>query len=107
MNHKPKYLRIEDPEGWRIRCSCGRLTTTHLTRQQAEDDHLVHMREIEKTRARLAGPPTLKATHLYYSEQAVNSDLSAEEREQWQQLADEIEHRLPRGGPDPDQPTLL
>lgn len=107
MNHKPKYLHIEDPEGWRIRCTCRHVTSAHLTRQAAEDEHAKHIQEVEKTRARLAAPPSVKSTHLYYSEQALDPKNTPEEREQWQRLADEMERRVPRMGPDPDQMTLL
>lgn len=107
MNHKPKYLHIENPDGWRIRCSCRETTATHLTRQAAEDEYAKHMAEVEKTKARLARPMTLRATLDLYREKAADPNNSAAEREQWAALAHELAPRVPTNEPDPDQLGLF
>lgn len=96
MAHKVKYVQSESyPPVHRGTCKCGWHTPWEMQRQSAEDAGIKHEQEMEQFRARMSShPPSLRNQRDYYRQQAEDEGYDPEQRRLWQQLADEIDHRL-------------
>lgn len=96
MAHAIKYVASESyPPVYRGQCKCGWHTPWEHTKQVAEDAGLKHEQEMEQFRARMQrGNPSLRSQRDYYAEQAKDEGYGEKQRRLWQQLADEISHRL-------------
>lgn len=80
---------------WIGTCSCRwRSNHTVLTAQAAEDDILIHLRQVEVARASARrGAPSLKDQRDYYVKKAAEDD-DPRQVTLWRQLADELNRRL-------------
>jgi hypothetical protein len=50
-------------------------------------------------RVKQRGPTQLEKDHAYYSERAADTTVPAKERKLWEQLRDEVGHRLGKDAP--------
>ena len=100
-NHRIKYEAISSlpPQRHRAVCSCrGWASAVVSTRQLAEDEALIHLRNVEKARAAMGtSTPSLKSQQAWYQQQAENPNNSPEDRRLWQLLANELGLRLGLG----------
>lgn len=91
-NHKP---RCEFTDGqWMGYCTCRQRSNWFEEKYKAEDWCREHLEGIARVRAYLAGTPSLKSQRDYFNEMAEDPNTSEADRLLWQQLANEITHRL-------------
>jgi DNA polymerase III psi subunit len=104
-NHKIRYLGL-DPN-MQAKCACTKVSPIG-SRGDCQEWGYRHQQEIEKTRARLARTPSLKAQQDWFTIQADNPDNPAPDRALWHQLADELEAFVARtAGPSLNQDRLF
>jgi hypothetical protein len=102
-----QYLVTEKTRLHYAHCRCGWRSDRLPTQQQVVDEVMDHQKKIEKLRASLGGQPTLKSQRDWFQSQADDPHVPAKDRRLWQQLADEITHRLNDTVPaDQDQSRL-
>lgn len=107
--HKGTIVRLEGIEvgpDLQMRCRCGRYSPRMGTRQDVEDWHREHVEEMERLRLSMAkSGPSLLDQHAHYTAMASDPTVTESDRLLWQQLADELERRLPTKET-PDQLSL-
>ena len=107
-DHVPTYFNEAAFKHYAV-CSCRKFRTkTHRSNDDAEDEFFKHIEMVERARLHLGTrTPSLKHQRDYYREQADDVNLPANERELWEQLADELDARLNDGErAEADQPRL-
>lgn len=106
-NHLTAVIPTKDGQ-WVAACNCKwGAPEVCDTAQAAEEVNLRHMAEVEKIRARVRRvEPSLKNTRDYYQGMA-DAESDPETKGLWQQLADEIDHRLNDSGPVHEGQTQL
>lgn len=96
--HRVKYVPVGTGPGqmWVARCTCRWSSTQRLSQFDVEDEVLVHDANVQRARAgRVFGRmPSLGDQRDYYQTRADNTEETPENRVLWQQLADELTHRL-------------
>lgn len=88
-------------------CACrARQAQPVPSRQEAEDWGMKHLDLVQRARA---GEPRLTDRKYleYLDEQAANTSLPRHERDQWQQLADELRPRVAQRGAVEDAEPLF
>jgi hypothetical protein len=95
-NHKISHHRSErEPVQFQARCSCRKNSGWHEHPWQAEDWERAHLAEVARIRSHLEGRnPSLESQRAYYLAKATEPGVSDSYRAMWQQLADEVGHRL-------------
>jgi hypothetical protein len=92
--HKAKFVEWSEFDHG-FRCACGHTARDFRTYAMAVDAMNKHRADMERIRMLTQGRgQTLEQAHRYYAEQAANTSLDTETREQWRRLADEAGHRL-------------
>lgn len=95
MSHRPHVQLGENPSRYRGVCNCRQVGKWSPLRGDAEDWIYHHMQVVERARSGLRNrTPRLTDQRDYYREMADNPEVPANERELWDQLAKEIDHRL-------------
>jgi hypothetical protein len=94
--------------GFYAKCTCRLRSGVVEVRQQAEDWALHHAEQVERARTSLGTKtPSLKHQRDYYADMAAATSNAMDKR-LWQQLADELTHRLNDGeAPNAGAPTLF
>ena len=91
-------------------CRCGWRSVHSVNKPEVVEDIDDHHREVARLRSKISGrEPSLATTRDYYREQAADTRrYTPEQRRLWQQLADELDHRLGHATPaDEEQGRLL
>lgn len=102
-NHKTRI--VGSYEAWQGKCSCKAKSSVSKYRWEAEDWISTHLTQVQQARVHLMSRnPSLKDQRNWYQKQADRTDLSPEEREQWQQMATALDHRI--GKPPEDTPLF-
>lgn len=96
---------------WWARCNCGWTPDprrTYRTRQMIEDEVAKHDRIVERAKHHLRkSMPSLKVERDYYEEMANNPEVPEADRRLWRQLADGLNSRLGKPGPEQEHPMLF
>jgi hypothetical protein len=98
MPHEPEYVK-NSVERWRAICNC-KSASDWMTRQEAEDWVLAHLRLAEQAMVHLRSRnPSLTDQYNYYSQMADDPANPPGDRTLWRQLALGLKPRLPHTPP--------
>lgn len=90
-NHRSNI--VGHGEAWQAKCSCG-WRSGIVTRSEANDLQYLHLNHAKRAHAGLRKKqPSIEETLAWYSQQAADTANTAEEREQWRKLAEELRPR--------------
>lgn len=90
-NHRTTIVGNSD--AWQAKCACGWRSPLG-SRSAADDEQIAHRNQVNRARAGMRKQGSVESALAWYTQQAADPTNTAEERDQWERLAEELRPRV-------------